>query len=53
MIISTIYYLIVYIYFILSINIFLSESMKFGYWKLRGRGQVGRLILSYCGLDFE
>ena len=27
--------------------------MKFGYWGIRGAGQVPRLVLAYCGHEFE
>jgi hypothetical protein len=29
------------------------EKIKLGYWNLRGRGQVLRLLLSYTGLPWE
>lgn len=28
-------------------------KVKLGYWKVRGRGQVPRLLLAYSGVDFE
>ena len=28
-------------------------QVKLGYWKIRGRGQVPRLLLAYSGVDFE
>lgn len=28
-------------------------KFKLGYWKVRGRGQVPRLLLAYSGVDFE
>ena len=27
--------------------------MKHGYWPTRGAAQVGRLLLAYCGHEFE
>ena len=29
------------------------EKIKLGYWNLRGRGQILRLLLSYTGLPWE
>ena len=28
-------------------------KIKLGYWELRGRGQVLRLLLAYSGLEWE
>lgn len=28
-------------------------SIKLGYWKIRGRGQIPRLLLSYTGATWE
>ena len=28
-------------------------KIKLGYWELRGRGQVLRLLLAYSGLDWQ
>ena len=27
--------------------------MKHGYWGIRGAGQVSRLLLGYCGFEWE
>ena len=32
---------------------FLPKNMKHGYWPTRGAAQVGRLLLAYCGHEFE
>jgi len=29
------------------------KKIQLGYWGLRGRGQVLRLLLSYTGLEWE
>lgn len=29
------------------------SKIRLGYWAIRGRGQVPRLLLSYSGLDWE
>lgn len=29
------------------------KKVKFGYWGVRGRGQVIRLLLGYLGVEFE
>lgn len=29
------------------------QCIKYGYWGLRGNGQVGRLLLAYTGTNWE
>lgn len=37
----------------LLIDILMEEKIKLGYWGIRGRGQVLRLLLTYTGLEWE
>ena len=31
----------------------MSQKMKYGYWGMRGNGQIGRLLLAYTGSSWE
>lgn len=31
----------------------MGDKVKLGYWPIRGRAQPSRLVLAYCGVDFE
>lgn len=36
-----------------NISFMMEGKIKLGYWELRGRGQVLRLLLAYSGLEWE
>lgn len=31
----------------------MGDKVKLGYWPIRGRAQPSRLIMAYCGVEFE